>query len=328
MVASSPLVSVVMPVYNGERFIAEAVKSVLASELAELELLVLDDGSSDGSIAAARAASSGDARVRIIELAHGGVAKARNAGLREARADLIANLDADDAMFPQRLSLQVEFLRAHPECVAVGSRALVVDAEGRPTRIVGNLFSHEEIDAAHLAGRGGALGNPMATFRRGVALSIGGYLEGLHTTGEDHDLWLRMAEVGRLANLPEVLIRYRIHGANVSLSAADRERRHAVTLQTLGRAFARRGLADRTPAKIPAPRPTLAERYRDDALLRFFTGDRVGAVWRALMAGVLSPTAPATRSAVRTVMRGHAPQPVHGSERRARAAGHPEHAQQ
>src|SRR4051812_32841029 len=109
----SPRVSVVMPVYNGERFIAESVRSVLASDLTDLELLVLDDGSTDGSVAAANAAAAGDPRVRIVTLPHGGVAAARNTGLHEARAPLIANLDADDVMFPHRLSRQLAFLDAH-----------------------------------------------------------------------------------------------------------------------------------------------------------------------------------------------------------------------
>ena len=301
--AGSPRVSVVMPVYNGEPFIAESVRSVLASELADLELLVLDDGSTDRSVAVAREAAAGDARLRIVSLPHGGVAAARNAGLREARAPLIANLDADDVMLPQRLTKQLAFLDAHPEYVAIGSRALVIDAHGIPKRVGVRLFTHEEIDRAHMEGRGGAVWNPTMTFRKDVALRVGGYLDGLHTTGEDHDLWLRMAEVGRLANLPDVLVRYRIHGRNVSLSSADRERRLAVTLETLGRAFARRGITDRTPAKIAAPAAGLAERLRDAALLRFFSGERGRAMLLALPACVLQPTSPATWAAARAILR-------------------------
>jgi len=307
---SMPRVSIVMPVYNGERFIAESVRSVLASELADLELLVLDDGSTDGSVAAAYEASGGDARVRVISLPHGGVAAARNAGLRAARAPLIANLDADDVMLPHRLPKQVAFLDAHPDYVAVGSRALVIDARGVPKRVGVRLFTHEEIDRAHMEGRGGAVWNPTMTFRKDVALRVGGYLDGLHTTGEDHDLWLRMAEVGKLANLPDVLIRYRIHDRNVSLSAADRERRLAVTLETLGRAFVRRGITDRVPAKIAAPAPGLAERLRDAALLRFFTGNRGRAMLLALPACVIQPTSPATWAAARVILREERPRPA------------------
>ncbi|MBW8769707.1 MAG: glycosyltransferase family 2 protein [Gemmatimonadetes bacterium] len=303
----TPRVSVVMPVFNGEQFIAESVRSVLASELTDLELLVLDDGSTDGSVVAARDAAAGDARVRIIALPHGGVAAARNAGLREARAPLIANLDADDVMLPQRLSRQLAFLDANPEYVAIGSRALVIDAHGVPKRVGVRLFTHEEIDLAHIEGRGGAVWNPTMTFRKDVALRVGGYLDGLHTTGEDHDLWLRMAEVGKLANLPEVLIRYRIHGRNVSLSTADRERRLAVTLDTLRRAFIRRGITDREPKKIAAQPAGKAERLRDTALLRFFSGERGRALLLALSACVIQPTSPATWAALRVILREEPP---------------------
>lgn len=296
-----------MPVYNGARYIAEAVSSVLGSDMPELELLVLDDGSTDPSIAEAERAAAGDARVRIFALPHGGVAAARNVGLREARAPFIANLDADDAMYPSRLTRQLAFLDARQEYVAVGSRALVVDQTGAPQRVGVRLFTHEEIDRAHLEGRGGAIWNPTATFRADVARAIGGYDVTLHTTGEDHDLWLRMAEVGKLCNLPEVLTRYRIHERNVSLDPADRERRLGVALQTVARAFERRGLTGRTPVKLPAPPATTSERVRDAALLRYFSGDRRGAMLRVMAACVLNPTGQGTRAAARTILNGSGP---------------------
>jgi glycosyltransferase involved in cell wall biosynthesis len=290
-----------MPVFNGERFIGDAVRSVLASRFADLELLVLDDGSTDDSVREAERAAAGDPRLHIVQLSHGGVAAARNAALRAARGELIANLDADDVMLPDRLERQVAFLDAHPEYVAVGSRVIMTDVEGRPLRVLIREFTHEEIDGAHLDGRPGALGNPTATFRADGARHIGGYRDDLHTTGEDHDFWLRLAEVGRLANLPEVLVRYRMHDRNASLDAADRERRHAVTLDTLARAFARRGLVGRAPAKHAAPLPRRAERWRDRALLCHFRQQRIRALALALCAVALEPTSPAARSALRTV---------------------------
>jgi glycosyltransferase involved in cell wall biosynthesis len=291
-----------MPVFNGERYIAEAVSSVLASHFRDFELLVLDDGSTDRSIAEATRAAAGDARVRVIALPHGGVATTRNAGLAAAAGDLIANLDADDAMFPDRLTRQAAYLERHPDCVAVGSRALVVDATGKPLRIGVRLFSHEEIDDAHLEGRGGAIWNSTAAFRKASAVSVGGYEAGLHTTGEDHDLWLRMAETGRLANLPEVLVRYRIHDANASIGPGKAEQRLPVTLGTLGRAFSRRGITNRKPAKLKAPPPAAWERRCDAALLRYYSGDRRGAIVPALLAWLSHPAHSATRSAVRTIL--------------------------
>jgi glycosyltransferase involved in cell wall biosynthesis len=301
----TPRVSVVMPVYNGERFLADAVQSVLASDFTDFELLVLvDGGSSDGSAAEAARLAATDPRVRVVEHPHAAPSIARNIGLHEARGEFVANLDSDDAMFPERLGCQVAYLDRHPEYVAVGSRALIVDANDQPVRIGVRTYAHEAIDRAHLDGRGGTIMNPTATFRRAAALAIGGYSADLLTTGEDHDFWLRLAEVGRLVNMPAVLTRNRIHDRNASIGGTNNERRLAVTLEILGRAFARRGITDRQPAKRKAPPTRSWERWCDRALMRYFTGNRRSAAVAALVAVALQPTAPAARSALRTVLRG------------------------
>jgi glycosyltransferase involved in cell wall biosynthesis len=302
-----PRVSVVMPVYNGERFIAEAVRSVLASEFRDFELLILDDGSTDTSMSIAAGVVKGDPRVRFIALEHGGIAATRNAGLEHARADLIANLDADDAMFPNRLTRQVAYLDAHPECVAVGSRSVVVDADSRPVGMVGRYFSHEDIDRSLLDGNGGAIGNDSAMIRKHAALAAGGYAVQLHATGEDHDMWLRLAEVGRLVCLPEILNRYRIHQTNASLGEGSKERRLPVTLDNLARAFARRGITNRQPEKVPPAPMSRGERSRDRALLRYYTGDRRGAVMQALATAALHPGTPGIGSTMRAILGNPAP---------------------
>jgi glycosyltransferase involved in cell wall biosynthesis len=295
-----------MPVYNGERFIAEAVGSVLASRFRDFELLILDDGSTDASTAEATRVAAGDPRVRIIRLPHGGIAATRNAALEHARGDLIANLDADDAMFPSRLAAQVAYLDAHPECVAVGSRSVVVDAESNPVGIAGRYFSHEDIDRSLLDGNGGAIGNDTAMIRKRAALTAGGYASRLQTTGEDHDMWLRLAEAGRLVCLPEVLNRYRIHQSNASLGAGSKERRLPVTLDNLARAFARRGITDRPLEKVAPPPMSRGERWRDRALLRYYSGDRRGALAQALTTALLHPGTSGMASTVRTIL-GSAP---------------------
>lgn len=300
----TPRVSVVMPVYNGERFIARAVTSVLASDFRDFELVVLDDGSEDGSADAARRAAAGDERVRVVALPHGGVAAARNAGLREARAPLVANADADDVMLPDRLGRQVAYLDAHPEYVAVSARSLIVDGEGRPQRVAGRWFTHEDVDCWLLNGHGGAIGGESAMFRLEAARRVGGYAPHLQTTGEDHDLWLRLAEVGRLAVLPEVLTLYRVHGTNLSVGADSAARRLPITLDNLARAYARRGIAGREPAKIPSPPLRRAERLANAALVRAFARNRLGALPRALAAAALDPRDPGVRAALRTVIAG------------------------
>jgi glycosyltransferase involved in cell wall biosynthesis len=292
-----------MPVFNGERFIGEAIESVLANTFVDFELLVLmDGGTTDGSATAARRAAKGDPRVCIIDHPHVVPSVARNIGLREARGEFVANLDCDDAMFPERLARQVAYLDANPECVAVGSRVLVVDTAGKPVSVIIRALAHDDIDREHLEGRGGAMPNPAATFRRQAALAIGGYSADLLTTGEDYDFWLRLSEGGRLANLPEVLIRYRVHDQNASVGDAGKERRRLMTLEILKRAFARRGITDRQPDVLKAPPLARWEQWSNRSLLHYFAGDRRRAAAEAMVGVILRPGAAAARSALRTVL--------------------------
>ena len=304
-------VSVIMPVYNGERFIAEAVGSVLANSFTDFELVVLDDGSTDGSADAAARAARGDGRVQIVRCAHAGIGATRNAGLELARGEFIANLDSDDAMFPNRLAKQVAYLDRHAECVAVSARSVVVDDESRPIGMVGRYFTHQDIDRFLLDGHGGAIGGDSAMLRRDAVRSVGGYAARLASTGEDHDLWLRLAEIGRLACPPWVLNRYRVHQRNVSVGKRSRERRLPVTLDTLQRAFERRGIADRIPAKIPSPPLRAGEKRRDRALLRYYSGDRRGAAVDALVLLARHPRTPGMAESLRIIASGPAPQWPH-----------------
>ncbi|MBI3791333.1 MAG: glycosyltransferase family 2 protein [Gemmatimonadetes bacterium] len=299
----TPQLSVIMPVYNGAAWVRDAVASVLASPGVELELVLVDDGSTDDSVARARAQAAGDPRLVVLPVPHGGVARARNAGLHAARGALVANLDSDDTTFPERFARQVAFLAAHPDHVAVGTRALIVDGEGRPQRIWGRHFTHEAIDAAHLAAQGTALGNPTAMFRRQSALDAGGYDDALAKVGEDLDFWLRLAEHGRLANLPDVLICYRVHGSNVSIGQSSKEARAEVTQRVVGAALARRRLAAPPAAGAP-PAEYAWERPVNEALLRHFRGERRAATAAALLACARFPAETAARAALRTVTAG------------------------
>lgn len=298
---ASPRVSVVMPVHNAERFVEAAVASVMASSFVDWELLAINDGSTDNSVARINAAAGNDPRVRIITVPHGGVANARNAALNEARGELIANLDADDLMFPNRLQQQVSYLAAHPGCLALGTRALVIDENDRPQQVGVRYLTHADIDGAHLAGRPGAIWNPTAMFRKAAAVRVGGYKSDLASTGEDFDLWLRLAEIGEIRNLPDVLNCYRVHGRNISINDNNSEERKAIALATVARAFARRGILNRTPVReTPAP-SSQSELLCDEALLLYFRGDRRRAFAKSLMACLRNPFAANSISAVRLI---------------------------
>jgi glycosyltransferase involved in cell wall biosynthesis len=233
-----PTISVLMPVYNAERYVAAAVESVLGQTLADFEFIIIDDGSTDRSADILLGFAAQDDRVRLISRGNTGYLVALNEGLQLARGELIARIDADDIAFEQRFEQQAEYLRTHPECVIVGCGLLLIDEEGEPFCESILPAEHEVIDARHLAGIG-SLAHPAAMIRRAALLELGGYRPQCYGA-EDHDLWLRLAEHGKLANLPDVLMKVRVHAANFTF--VNQERTRAAMKLVLAEAHARRGL--------------------------------------------------------------------------------------
>jgi glycosyltransferase involved in cell wall biosynthesis len=204
-----PTVSVLMPVHNAERYLGEAVESILGQTFADFEFLIVDDGSTDRSRAILERYAAQDQRIHLTSRPNTGYAVALNELLSLARGQLVARMDADDVALPERLARQVDYLRAHPDVVCVGSAVHFIDAGGRFLRDRHPGMEHEAIQERALAGDC-ALNHPSVMMRR-----AGGY----HVEfmpAEDLDLWLRLGEIGRLTNLPDVLMKYRQHEASFS----------------------------------------------------------------------------------------------------------------
>ncbi len=248
-----PRVSVHMPVFNAEPFLAEAVESILAQTMPDFEFIVIDDGSTDGSAALLDDFAARDSRIRLVRRPNRGITATRNEALDLAQAEYFAVMDADDVALPERLQRQVDYLDAHPECVAVGSTVLLIDAEGAPIRRLSEETEHVDIDALHLAGRGGIITHPASMMRRAALVEIGGY-RAQFQTAEDLDVFLRLAERGRLANLPEVLLHYRQHAASTCHTRRVRVRQD--NRAVVAEARARRGL----PADADGAEPASADR--------------------------------------------------------------------
>jgi GT2 family glycosyltransferase len=247
----TPRVSVLLPVRDAERYVGEALESILAQTFSDFELLVYDDGSSDDSAEILERAAGRDLRVQLFREEPHGYEFWLRQGIQDARGELVARMDADDVAHPERFERQVAFLDAHPECVAVGSDALLIDPDGRPIRRLGVRSEHEGIDAELLCGRGDALLHPSAMLRRADVLAVGSYRPE-YPAAEDLDLFLRLAERGRLANLPEALLEYRQHPAKVSSCRRGEQRRSQDA--ALREAYRRRGLAEASlPARPPVP---------------------------------------------------------------------------
>lgn len=254
-------VSVVMPVHNGMPYLKEAVLSILDQTLPAFELIVVDDGSTDATLQVLEELQRADPRIHIVRQAKCGIVAALNRGVAEAKGEYVARMDADDIAMPNRLARQEEFLRGHPECVAVGSRTLSIDPDGIPICIEFRAIEHEAIDARHLKGIC-SMAHPSVMFRKNAFLRVGCYRNGF-VTAQDLDLWLRMAETGRLANLPEVLLKYRIRPGSHSA-----ERSH------LKRTLLRRMLTDayeRRRLKMAVPEEPVDSRVAMGTPREFFS---------------------------------------------------------
>jgi glycosyltransferase involved in cell wall biosynthesis len=241
MTERAPHVSVVMPVYNCAEFLPAAVESVLGQSYGDFELIAVDDGSTDGSLGILRGYEGRDSRVRILSRANTGIVRALNDGLAIARGELIARMDGDDISLPGRLERQVWFMEQNPDCVAAGTDAEWIDTEGLPFQRIKNPRGHEEIVAALLEGNGGAMVHPTCIFRREAIEKVGGYSRELSRWGEDLDLFLRLSEIGRLANQGEMLFQYRLRPGSINTAGSLGQRK--AIFEVVRAARVRRGLA-------------------------------------------------------------------------------------
>ncbi len=189
-----PAVSVIMPAYNVAPYIGEAIRSVLAQTFTDLELLVVDDGATDGSAAIAEAWAARDSRVRVVRQANAGISAARNHGLRLSRGRYLAILDSDDGWDPQFLEAQLAILDARPDVDIVSGNACFLGSslDGRPARPWPDVRPMPTL-AEMLRDETAIF--IMSVFRRRVYDAIGGFDEALRTN-EDYDFWLRAACAG------------------------------------------------------------------------------------------------------------------------------------
>jgi glycosyltransferase involved in cell wall biosynthesis len=197
-----------MPVYNTEMYLDDSIGSILTQTFADWELICVDDGSRDGSLEVLRRYERVDRRVRVVTRPNAGVARARNDGMALARGRYIAVMDSDDVALPERLHRQVDYMECHPECVCLAAAVRWVGPDLMAICDEPRSLDHETIDCLTLAGSGSAIRQPVAMFRAEAVQAIGGYRNEL-TIHEDTDLYLRLAEIGRLANLPDILLLYR-----------------------------------------------------------------------------------------------------------------------
>jgi len=236
-----PTISVLMPVYNAESYVAEAVESVLSQSFADFEFLIINDGSRDRSRSILQAYADQDPRIRLISRENRGLIASLNELVAQARGEFLARMDADDICLSNRFSQQVAFLQAHPEVLCVGGAYDMIDAQGKLITLVKPPEQDAEIQEQMLSG-GTAIQHPCAMVRRRALLQVRGY-DRKTFLAEDLDLWLRLGEMGQLANLPDPVLRYRVH--DQSLSARRIKRQSKVVQRVCQQAWKRRGLPKR-----------------------------------------------------------------------------------
>lgn len=216
---ATPQVSVLMTVYNGQPYLEQSLQSVRAQTFRDYEFVIVDDGSTDGSLEVLRRYAAEDPRIRLIaNEVNQGQTPCLNQGIAEARGAWIARQDADDLSNPRRLELQIREVTARPHLSLLGANGWLIDSEDRSLGLINAPVGEAGVRWSSV------FYNPFlhtaVLFRRQLALDLGGYSTAFRIA-QDYDLWMRIMEHHPADNLVERLVTYRVHGK--SLSNSDRE---------------------------------------------------------------------------------------------------------
>jgi len=238
----TPLISVMMSVYNAERYVAEAIQSILGQTEGRFEFLIVNDGSRDASGSIIDRYAAQDSRIRAIHQENRGLIASLNRMLDEAHAPLVARMDSDDVSRPERFAVQLAWMQAHPDIAVLGTNTDELDADGA-------FFPCSDFHPEHPADirerlmAASAMCHPSVMMRRDVIRSLGGYRAAFRHC-EDYDLWLRVSERHDLYNLPDRLFLYR--------RSPDQVSEKHILVQAIGAACARYAAQQRR-AGLPDP---------------------------------------------------------------------------
>lgn len=235
---NKPIVGVVMPVYNGERYLAQTIEAVLGQTLSNFEFIIVNDGSMDGSRDVIAKYAKADRRITVVDQANQGISRALNNGVERVSAPYVAPLDQDDISLPNRLEIEVAALEDAPGLVCVGGWYEIIDGQGRYLTTIRQPSDEVEIQRLALAGHAPVC-HSGCMMRRSALVQVGGY-DPEFDLAQDLDLYLRLGEIGRLRNLERPVLRYRVHaGASSEQRCAEQRDRARAACE---RAWARRGM--------------------------------------------------------------------------------------
>jgi hypothetical protein len=217
---SSPVVSIIMGVFNGERFLAETLEGVLSQSFRDFEFIIVDDGSTDATGEILAKYAKRDNRIRVLAEGKLGRSASLNLAIRSANGKYVANTDADDVSMPGRIAEQVVFMERNPDVGVLGSAHELISEAGTTIDVVRHPLKDSQIRSVLL--RYNPICHSSAMFRRNIALSTSGY-RCVFEPSEDYDLWLRLSEYSKLANLDAVLVRYRLHANQLSVRKVEHQ---------------------------------------------------------------------------------------------------------
>jgi glycosyltransferase involved in cell wall biosynthesis len=207
-VGASPAISVIVPARNEQRFLGTALASICSQSFEDFEIVVVNNGSTDATQSIITEWASRDSRLRWFNLDKGSLHRSLRTGVANSRGAFIARLDADDIAAPQRFRRQYETMVSHPALGVLGSAAQAINRSGRHLGLLKPALTDAEIK--RLLPHTCPFIHSSVMMRREAYLRAGGYRPGMNFA-EDYDLWLRMAAVTEMANLPEALVEYRFH---------------------------------------------------------------------------------------------------------------------
>lgn len=212
---NDPLVSVLLPVYNAEKFLRESIQSILDQTYINLELLIFDDGSTDKTRQIASQFSQSDSRIRLFtEDNNQGIVSALNRGLESSKGKYIARMDADDICLPPRIEKQVEYLELNPEIGLLGCRIQYIDEYGKLTLLPDFSF-HGDVEIRWNLNFLNPFYHPTVMFRKSIIEKNELRYDPHAIHVEDYELWGRYLMFSKGENLPEILLHYRIHSDSV-----------------------------------------------------------------------------------------------------------------
>ena len=302
-----PLVSILMPVYNGERYLVAAIESVLAQSYSSIELMILDDGSTDKTYEIVRSFAQADSRIEVAQQANEGIPSATNRLIAKARGPLICLFDQDDIMDQSCVSELVNHILSHPEAGAVSGSALLIDADGQPVpdrnQVFGEGFTKADLKLnRELPGKYPEFANSGSLWNRQAVLSVNGYREAI-TFCQDYDLVLRVGAKHEIHILKRALTKYRLHQSNTHKRDTRKYEAymHLVKLSAAARKY---NVDDSSILTELHSSKDVYSALRGYCLL--FRGSPVlegAALIRVIRVGALAPPQQSTAAAIRSVIR-------------------------